>query len=87
MIDDRALASHAQVVDRLVRLRRILPLIATDLAAARRRAHTLELDNRRLTRRVAELESRLLYAGGQARSVSDGNLSQPEPVELTLPRS
>jgi hypothetical protein len=76
-----------EVIDRLARLRSILPLMATDLAAARRRPHTLELDNRRLTRRVAELESRLLYAGGQARSVSDGNLSQPEPVQLSLPRS
>lgn len=62
MNDDRALASHAQVVDRLVRLRTILPLIATDLAAARRRANELETRNRQLTERVAELESRLTSA-------------------------
>jgi hypothetical protein len=47
------------VVDRLARLRAILPLIATDLATARRHAHELETENRRLTRRVAELESKL----------------------------
>jgi len=52
-------ASHADVVDRLARLRSILPLIATDLAAARRRANELEARNRRLTERLAELESKV----------------------------
>jgi hypothetical protein len=45
-------------LERLARLRTILPLIATDLASARRRASALEIENRRLSRRVAELESR-----------------------------
>jgi len=79
--------TDAEVIDRLARLRSILPLLATDLAAARRRAHALEVDNRRLTRRVAELESRLLCAGGHARSGSDGNLAQLEAVGLNRPRS
>ena len=55
--------SNSDVVDRLARLRSILPLIATDLASARRRANALETENRRLTRRVAELESRLPATG------------------------
>ena len=62
MSDYQPVASHAQVVDRLVRLRRILPLIATDLAAARRRANELETRNRQLAERVAELESKLISA-------------------------
>ena len=59
MNDHQTIASHAEVVDRLARLRSILPLIATDLAAARRRANELETRNRQLTERVAELESKL----------------------------
>jgi uncharacterized protein YPO0396 len=59
MSDHHSIASRDQVVDRLARLRSILPLIATDLAAARRRANELEIRNRQLTERVAELESRL----------------------------
>jgi chromosome segregation ATPase len=59
MNDHQTIASHAQVVDRLARLRSILPLIATDLAAARRRANELETRNRQLSERVAELESKL----------------------------
>jgi hypothetical protein len=45
------------LVDRLARLRTILPLIATDLATARRRAHALELENQRLALRIEILES------------------------------
>jgi hypothetical protein len=50
---------NADVVDRLARLRAVLPQLAGDLAVARRRARALELENRRLSQRVAELESRL----------------------------
>jgi hypothetical protein len=59
MNDHQPMATNAQVVDRLARLRSILPLMATDLAAARRRANELETRNRQLTERVAELESKL----------------------------
>ncbi len=45
------------IVDRLARLRAILPLMATDLARARRRAHALELENQRLAERIEMLES------------------------------
>jgi hypothetical protein len=55
------------LVDRLARLRTILPLIATDLAAARRRAYTLELENQRLTGRIAELEAKLEGTNSPAR--------------------
>jgi hypothetical protein len=48
---------EADVVDRLARLRAILPAMAADLASARRQVNTLALENERLARRVAELES------------------------------
>jgi len=51
--------TNADVVDRLARLRAVLPLLAKDLAAARRRSNSLEVENRRLARRVRELESKL----------------------------
>jgi hypothetical protein len=46
----------ADVLDRLARLRAILPAMAADLACARRRINALALENERLARRVAELE-------------------------------
>ena len=67
-----------------MRLRTILPLIATDLAAARRRAHALELENRRLAGRIAELES-VLHAptvnpGSDRRTpLIAASLSRPNP--------
>jgi hypothetical protein len=50
--------TDSDLVDRLARLRTILPLIATDLARARRRAHALELENQRLAERIEMLESK-----------------------------
>jgi hypothetical protein len=47
----------ADIIERLARLRSLLPLMARDLANARRRVATLELENRRLDRRVRELEA------------------------------
>ena len=57
MSEQRLSAGGADVVDRLVRLRAILPAMAADLASARRQINTLALENERLTRRVAQLES------------------------------
>jgi hypothetical protein len=54
-----AAPTDPDLVDRLIRLRTILPLIATDLATARRHTHTLQLENQRLTARITELESKL----------------------------
>jgi hypothetical protein len=51
------------LVDRLARLRTILPLMATDLARARRRAHALELENQRLALRIEMLESKAPWSG------------------------
>jgi hypothetical protein len=56
-------ASSADVVERLARVRAILPLMASDLAAARRRSNTLEAENQRLSRRILELEG--LLAGSR----------------------
>jgi hypothetical protein len=50
------------VIDRLDRLRVVLPAMATETAAARRKAAQLWVENRRLARRVAELESALANA-------------------------
>jgi hypothetical protein len=58
-MNEQKKVSNADVVDRLARLRAVLPLMATDLAVARRRASALEAENHRLNTRVRELESRL----------------------------
>jgi hypothetical protein len=63
-VNDQAVTTGtADVVERLARLRAVVPLMARDLAAARRRATELEIDNQRLTRRVRDLESRLSASG------------------------
>ena len=59
-MDDRAVPiGDADVIERLARLRALLPAMAEDLASARRRAATLATENDRLAARVRELESRL----------------------------
>ena len=68
-----------ELIDRLARLRTILALMASDLAAARRRACALEADNDRLTRRVAELESQLAGTTGQARGCPRETSVSPNP--------
>jgi regulator of replication initiation timing len=57
--DEPLTFNNSDVVDRLARLRALLPLMATDLATARRRAAALAAENERLATRVRELESRL----------------------------
>jgi chromosome segregation ATPase len=59
MNDQQVTVSNSDVVDRLARLRAVLPLMATDLAVARRQARALEAENERLGSRIRELESRL----------------------------
>lgn len=59
MNDQQVPVRDSDVIDRLARLRAVLPMMATDLANARRRASALEAENARLTRRVLELESSL----------------------------
>jgi hypothetical protein len=68
--DQPVTLSNADVVDRLARLRVVLPLMASDLAAARRRSVALEIENRRLARRVSELEARLTAAQGAGADAS-----------------
>jgi hypothetical protein len=83
-------ATDCEVIDRLTRLRTILPLMATDLAAARRRAHALEADNRRLARRVFELEAKLACTQAHARhtppETSDAVFRPPAALGLPVPR-
>jgi hypothetical protein len=45
------------VIDRLERLRVVLPALAQDAAEARRAAAKLRLENARLLQRIAELQS------------------------------
>jgi hypothetical protein len=60
---DRDLAAQArereQLTDRLHSLRRVLPVLAQEMAAARRQAAHLRLDNRRLADQVRELRAEL----------------------------
>lgn len=67
MNDQPVSTGNADVLDRLARLRAVLPLMASDLASARRRAVSLEAENRRLSRRVTELQSELDRAASCAR--------------------
>jgi hypothetical protein len=48
-----------QLTDRLRSLRRVLPVLAQEMASARRQAAHLRLDNRRLTEQVRELRAEL----------------------------
>jgi hypothetical protein len=69
-VTDRPRPTDIELVDRLTRLRGILPLIATELAGARRRAHALEIENRRLAARIVELESALAGPRGAGRAAA-----------------
>jgi len=50
-------ADERHVIDRLERLRVVLPALAQDAAEARRAAAELRSENARLLRRIAELQS------------------------------
>jgi phosphatidylserine/phosphatidylglycerophosphate/cardiolipin synthase-like enzyme len=52
-------AERDQLLDRLRSLRRVLPALAQEMAAARRQAAHLRIDNRRLTNQVRELRAEL----------------------------
>jgi hypothetical protein len=56
-----------QLLDRLRSLRRVLPVLAQEMAAARRQAAHLRLDNRRLTDQVRELRAQLEVRGPRGR--------------------
>jgi len=47
------------LVDRLSSLRRVLPVLAQEMAAARRQAARLKTDNRRLSEQVRKLRAEL----------------------------
>ena len=57
MSDLRRTPEARAVIDRLDRLRVILLAMTTEIAAARRKAARLRVENARLARRAAELES------------------------------
>lgn len=48
-----------QLIDRLRSLRRVLPVLAQEMAAARRQTVRLRIDNRHLTDQVRELRAEL----------------------------
>ena len=76
MNDQAVTVSNSDVVARLARLRAVLPLMATDLAVARRRATALQAENERLRARVVELESRL----------AESRTAEPRRTRATAPR-
>lgn len=51
---------HGDAVERLARLRKVLPLMGQELAMVRREAARLRLENRKLLARVHELEHGVL---------------------------
>jgi hypothetical protein len=57
MSDLHTTRAERAVIDRLNRLRVVLPAMAQEAAAARREAARLRAENVRLARRVVELES------------------------------
>jgi len=75
--------SDADVVDRLARLRAILPLIATDLASARRRANALQIGKPTDSHgRIIELEARLTAAQEPDRGTRADRLRGAPPHQL-----
>jgi hypothetical protein len=56
MSELREAIDERDVIDRLHKLRVLLPAMALETATARREAARLRTENRRLTRRLAELE-------------------------------
>jgi regulator of replication initiation timing len=62
MSDVRRTPEERAVIDRLQRLSVLLPALAQEAATARREAARLRVENRRLTRRLAEAESLTLVA-------------------------
>jgi hypothetical protein len=59
----RAGTDGTDLLDRVQKLRSLLPAFAQDTAVARREATTLRSENAKLRRRVAELEGALDQAG------------------------
>ncbi|MGN6372986.1 MAG: hypothetical protein ACTHM1_08330 [Solirubrobacteraceae bacterium] len=57
-LDGEAL-EREQILDRLSSLRRVLPALAQEMAAARRQAARLRSDNRRLSEQVRQLREAL----------------------------
>jgi hypothetical protein len=48
-----------KLIERLSSLRRVLPVLAQEMASARRQTARLTIDNRRLTEQVRELRAEL----------------------------
>ncbi len=80
MNDQQVTVSNSDVVDRLARLRTLLPLMATDLAVARRRASALQAENERLSDRISELESRLSEPRRSSREPASRRRRSPHPT-------
>lgn len=62
MSDTRRTTAERAVIDRLQKLRVVLPAMAQEAAEARREAARLRAENSRLVHRLAQLESR--YGAG-----------------------
>lgn len=58
MSDQHRSQAERAVIDRLERLRVVLPAIAEEAARAKREVARLRVENRRLTHHLAQLESR-----------------------------
>lgn len=63
-------ALHGETLERLARLRRILPVLGEELATARREAARLRVENRKLAERASKLEHDLAHAIQAARGAA-----------------
>jgi hypothetical protein len=72
MSDEHRSQSERAVIDRLERLRVVLPALAQEAAAAKREVARLRAENRRLSHRLAGLESRAGALAASASSTATG---------------
>lgn len=70
-----AAREREQLIDKLQSLRRALPVLAQEMATARRQAAHLKLDNRRLTEQVRELRAELQGRNPRAGRGSERDLT------------
>jgi regulator of replication initiation timing len=69
----QAHARSAEILERLMRLRTVLPAMGQELAAARREAARLRVENGRLRARLDDVEANLAAGHRTTVAPKDGN--------------
>jgi hypothetical protein len=70
-------SSPVELIDRVEKLRKLLPAFAEETAAARREAAHLRSQNTKLQRRVAELETRFDITNAAPRPRAESTTASP----------